>query len=213
MATGNTAPQENVGANIICHMTESFLGKDMTEQVELLTSGVPDQMSKVTERMNLAYMDEGIQQCEGQLTEHSKVHFIFVLVEKVVFNLYYNLKIMPTNVDKVIKHVVEKVMDEVQDIDLCFRCKSFKIYKKINIKLIKRFGSPEAVLFLLNIKDPVIEQCIITLLKQKMMKPTNNQNVIQRFFSTFQKKSSVWRAQNVGVLQVPQKWKHKKCNI
>lgn len=181
MATGNTATQENVGANIICQMTESFLGKDA-----MLTSGVPDQMSKVTERINLAYVDEGIQQCEGPLTEHSKVHFIFVLVEKVVVNLYYSLKIMPTNVDKVIKHVFEKVMEALQDTDLYFRCKSFKIYKKINNNLIKRFGSPEGVLFLLNIKDPVIEECIITFLKQKM-KSTNNQNAIQRFFATFRK--------------------------
>lgn len=167
-------------------MTESFLGKDATEQVEVLTSVVPDQMSKVTGRMNLTYVDEGIQQCEGPLTEHSKVHFIFVLVETVVSNLYYSLKIMPTNVDNVIKHLFEKVMEAVQDTDLYFRCKSFKIYKKINIKLTKRFGSPEGVLFLLNMKDPVIEECIITFLKQKM-KPTNNQNAIQRFFSTFRK--------------------------
>lgn len=153
----------------------------------LLNWWVNTQMFKVTERINPSYMDEGIQQCEGPLSEHSKVRFIFVLVEKVVLNLYYSLKIMPTNVDNVIKDMFEKVLDEVQDTDLYFRCKSFKIYKKINTKLIKRFGSPEAVLFLLNIKDPVIEECIITVLKQNMMKPRNNWKAIQRFFSFFRK--------------------------
>lgn len=153
----------------------------------LLNWWVNNQMSKVTERMNLAYVDEGIQQCDSLLTEHRKVRFIFILVEKVVLNLYDTLKIMPTNVDKVIKHVFQKVMDEVQETDLYFRDKSFKIYKKINIALLKRFGSPEAVLFLLNTKDPAIEECIIAVLRQKMMKPAKKQNVIRRFFSSFWK--------------------------
>lgn len=150
----------------------------------LMNWWVHEQMSKVTERMNLAQVDEEMNECEGLLTEHSKVRFVFILVEKVVLNLYYSLKIMPTNIDKVIKHVFEKVLDEVQGADLYFRCRSFKIYKTINTELLKRFGSPEAVLFLLNSKDPVIEACFITVLKQTMMKP-KTQNTIQRFFSSF----------------------------
>lgn len=153
----------------------------------LMNWWVHHQMSKVTERMNLAQADEEMKECEGLLTEHTKVRFVFILVEKVVLNLYYSLKIMPTNIDKVIKHIFEKVLDEVQGADLYFRCRSFKIYRTINSKLLKRFGSPEAVLFLLNSKNPVIEECFITVLKQTMMKPptTSKLNTIQRWFSSF----------------------------
>lgn len=151
----------------------------------LMNWWVHNQMSKVTERMNLAQADEEMEECEGLLTEHSKVRFVFILVEKVVLNLYYSLKIMPTNIDKVIKHVFEKVLDDVQGANLYFRYRSFTIYKTINAQLVERFGSPEAVLFLLNSKDPVIQECFITVLKQTMMKPPKTQNAIQRFFSSF----------------------------
>lgn len=174
-------------------MSEGEMYDDIRGKVWIFTVlmnwWVHNQMSKVTERMNLAQANEEMKECEGLLTEHSKVRFVFILVEKVVLNLYYSLKIMPTNIDKVIKHVFEKVLDEVQGADLYFRCKSFKIYKTINTELLKRFGSLEAVLFLLNSKDPVIEECFITVLKQTMMKPPKTQNAIQRFFSLTKEKN------------------------
>lgn len=151
----------------------------------LLNWWVNNQMSKVTERMNLAYVDEEIKDFKCPMTEHSKVRFVFILVEKIVLNLCYSLKIRPTNAHKVIERIFENVMDEVQDTDLYFMRKSFKLYKKINLRLLKSFGSPEAVLFLVNSKEPVIEECIISVLKEKMMRPPKKQNIIQRFFSSF----------------------------
>lgn len=165
-------------------MYDSIKGKVWIFTV-LMNWWVHDQMSKVTERMNSAQADEEMKECEGLLTDYSKVRFVFILVEKVVLNLYYSLKIMPTNIDKVIKHVFEKVLDKVQGTDLYFRCRSSKIYKTINTELLRRFGSLEAVLFLLNSKDPVIEECFVTVLKQTMMKPPKTQNAIQGFFSLF----------------------------
>lgn len=151
----------------------------------LMNWWVHDQMSKVSERMSLAQADEEVSECEGPLSQHSKVRFVFILVEKVVLNLYYTLKMMPTSIDKVIKHVFEKVLDEVQGADLYFCCRSFKIYKAVNAELLRRFGSPEAVLFLLNSKDPVVQECFIAVLKRTMMKPPRSQSPLQRFFSSF----------------------------
>lgn len=170
-------------------MSEGEMYDDIRGKVWIFTLlmnwWVHNQMSKVTERMNVAQAEEELKECEGLLTEHTKVRFVFILVEKVVLHLYYNLKIMPTNIDKAIKHVFDRVLDKVRGADLYFRCSSFKIYKTINSELLRRFGSLEAVLFLLNSKDPVIEECFMTVLKQTMMRPPKPQNGLQRWFFSF----------------------------
>lgn len=152
----------------------------------LMNWWVQDQMSKVNERMNLAQIVQEKQR-EGLLTEHRKTHFVFILVEKVILNMYYNLKVMSPDIDQVISHVFEMVMDEVYNADLYTTSKSTEIYKMINMKLLQKFGSPEALLFLLNSRDPAIKDCIITVLRQKMMKPPKKQNIIQRFISSLGK--------------------------
>lgn len=170
-------------------LSEGEMYEDIRARVWIFTVlmnwWVHDQMSKVSERMNLAQADEEMKECEGPLSQHGKVRFVFILVEKVVLNLYYTLKMMPANIDKVIKHVFENVLDEVQGADLYFCCGSFKIYKAVNAELLRRFGSPEAVLFLLNSKDPVVQECFIAVLKRTMMKPPKSQRPLQRFFSSF----------------------------
>lgn len=148
----------------------------------LMNWWVQNQTSKLTARMVLTTMEEEMKQCDGPLSKHAKLRFIFVSVEKIVLNICHNLKMMPTNVNELIHRIFDKVLDQVQDVELYLSFKSSGLYKKINKELLKIFGSPEAVLFLMNSEDPVIEECIAAVLIRKMVKPPNK-NFIQKIFS------------------------------
>lgn len=166
--------------------SESKMYDDIRENVStftvLMNWWVHNQISKLTTRMVLTTMEEEMKQCDGPLSKHVKLRFVFVLVEKTVLNLCHNLKMMPSNIDELIHSIFDKVIDQVQDVELYLSFKSSEIYKKINKVLLKTFGSPEAVLFLMNSEDPVIEECIVAVLIRKMVKPPNKQSFIQKIF-------------------------------
>lgn len=105
-------------------------------------------------------------------------------VEKIVAHVLFDVKMMPDNKHDIIKYLFENVCAKVQGENFYVTPDIFKgLDKRINRVLYKRLGTPEMVLFSINSKDPIIEECIITIIKERLMKPPKKPSSIRRFFS------------------------------
>lgn len=75
------------------------------------------------------------------------------------------------------------VSDKLEGEEFDFNPKAFKnLNKTIKKVLRKTFGSPEAALFYLTCGDPLMVECIITVIRKQVMAPSKTQNAAQRFF-------------------------------
>lgn len=105
-------------------------------------------------------------------------------VEKIVTHVLFDVKMMPDNKHDIIKYLFENVCAKVQGEKFYVTPDIFKgLDKRINRVLYKRLGTPEMVLFSINSKDPIIEECIVTIIKERLMKPPKKPSSIRRFFS------------------------------
>lgn len=105
-------------------------------------------------------------------------------IEKIVTHVLFDVKMMPDNKHDIIKYLFENVCAKVQGENFYVTPDIFKgLDKRINRVLYKRLGTPEMVLFSINSKDPIIEECIITIIKERLMKPPKKPSSIRRFFS------------------------------
>lgn len=105
-------------------------------------------------------------------------------IEKIVTHVLLDVKMMPDNKHDIINYLFEKVCAKVQGENFFVSRNVFKgLDKRINQLLYKRLGTPEMVLFSINSRDPVVEECIITIIKERLMKPPKKPSSLQRFFS------------------------------
>lgn len=105
-------------------------------------------------------------------------------IEKIVTHVLLDVKMMPDNKHDIINYLFEKVCAKVQGENFYVSRNVFKgLDKRINQLLYKRLGTPEMVLFSINSKDPVVEECIVTIIKERLMKPPKKPSSLQRFFS------------------------------
>lgn len=105
-------------------------------------------------------------------------------IEKIVTHVLLDVKMMPDNKHDIINYLFEKVCAKVQGENFFVSRNVFKgLDKRINQLLYKRLGTPEMVLFSINSRDPVVEECIVTIIKERLMKPPKKPSSLQRFFS------------------------------
>lgn len=105
-------------------------------------------------------------------------------IEKIVTHVLLDVKMMPDNKHDIINYLFEKVCAKVQGENFYVSRNIFKgLDKRINQLLYKRLGTPEMVLFSINSKDPVVEECIVTIIKERLMKQPKKPSSLQRFFS------------------------------
>lgn len=105
-------------------------------------------------------------------------------IEKIVTHVLLDVKMMPDNKHDIINYLFEKVCAKVQGENFYVSRNVFKgLDKRINQLLYKRLGTPEMVLFSINSRDPVVEECIVTIIKERLMKPPKKPSSLQRFFS------------------------------
>lgn len=105
-------------------------------------------------------------------------------VEKIVHNVFMDVRIMPNKKYGIVNDLFENVWAAVQGADLYITQEAFKgLGKKIDRVLYRRWGTPELVLFAITSKDPLIEECIISIIKDQLMKPPKKPSSFRRFFS------------------------------
>lgn len=105
-------------------------------------------------------------------------------IEKIITHVLLDVKMMPDNKHDIINYLFEKVCTKVQGENFYVSRNVFKgLDKRINRLLYKRLGTPEMVLFSINSRDPVVEECIITIIRERLMKPPKKPSSLRRFFS------------------------------
>lgn len=105
-------------------------------------------------------------------------------VEKIVHHVFVDVRMMPDNRQDIINLLFENVWAAVQGADLYITQEAFKgLRRKIDRVLYRRWGTPELALFAVTSRDPLIEQCIITIIKDQLMKPPKKPSSFRRFFS------------------------------
>lgn len=95
------------------------------------------------------------------------------LVQKIVFHVYLDLKDLPKNKHDITDRLLENVWAEVKGEPLHHQKNTFKkLNKTIHKVLCKKVGSPAKVLLSMQSRDPVVEECIILIIKERLMAPT-----------------------------------------
>lgn len=113
-------------------------------------------------------------------------------IEKIVTRVLLDVKMMPDNKHDIINCLFERVCAKVQGENFYISRHVFKgLDKRIHQLLYKRLGTPEMVLFSINSRDPVVEECIVTIIKERLMKPPKKPSSLQRFFSRNKSNSRV----------------------
>lgn len=94
-----------------------------------------------------------------------------VLLEKIVYHLQLEGKMMHSNRYEIINSLLDKVWEEIKDAELSVTPDSFKnLDRNIHKHLCKKFGTPEMVLFLISCKDPVITKSILVIFEERLLK-------------------------------------------
>lgn len=95
------------------------------------------------------------------------------LVQKIVFHVYLDLMDLPNNKHDITDRLLENVWAEVKGEQLHHQKNTFKrLNKTIHKVLCKKLGSPAKVLLSIQSRDPVVEECIILIVKERLMAPT-----------------------------------------
>lgn len=95
------------------------------------------------------------------------------LVQKIVFHVYLDLMNLPNNKHDITDRLLENVWAEVKCEQLHHHKNTFKkLNKTIHKVLCKKLGSPTKVLLSMQSRDPVVEECIILIVKERLMAPT-----------------------------------------
>lgn len=95
------------------------------------------------------------------------------LVQKIVFHVYLDLMDLPNNKHDITDRLLENVWAEVKGEHLHHHKNTFKkLNKNIHKVLCKKLGSPAKVLRSMQSRDPLVEECIILIVKERLMAPT-----------------------------------------
>ncbi|TWW82069.1 hypothetical protein D4764_01G0018840 [Takifugu flavidus] len=99
----------------------------------------------------------------------------------------------PQNSDDLIAYLYEYIWERVKDEDICITDDSFrKMDDKIQKILRKELGNPNKVLFLLKYsEEPVVADCMVTILRKLLKRESKKSNSFSRFFS--HKAQKLWK--------------------
>lgn len=115
----------------------------------------------------------------------SKV-YVNLFVEKVVFHMCSEAKVMVENTEELLDSLFESIWPAVKDEKICITDDSFrKLDETIHRELCKKYGLIE-VMNLTSVLHPAIVEFLVSFIKKKLMTPDRkkNWNHVKRFFST-----------------------------
>lgn len=145
------------------------------------------QLKTVSQRVRLPVMGTVPQpsaledpQLQVEMTRFS-VEF---LAQKIVFHVYLDLMNLPNNKHDITDRLLENVWAEVKGEDLHHNKNTFKnLNKTVHRILCRRLGGPEKVLLLMQSRDPVVEECIIFIVKERLTAPPGRPAAVCSVFS------------------------------
>lgn len=126
--------------------------------------------------------------CEEKAEENKETEkyetYVELFIRKVVYHIYIKANMDPQCNNDLIMCLHQYIWEKVKDEDMCITDASFKkMNNKIHKVLHKQFGNPNKVLFLLKYSDkPVVADCMVSILRQLLKKPSKKSNIFSRFF-------------------------------
>lgn len=121
---------------------------------------------------------------DPQLQMEMKRFSVEFLAQKIVFHVYLDLMNLPNNKHDITDRLLENVWAEVKGEDLHHNKNTFKnLNKTVHRILCKRLGGPEKVLLLMQSRDPVVEECIIFIVKERLTAPPGRPAAVCGAFS------------------------------
>ncbi|TWW73019.1 hypothetical protein D4764_15G0004130 [Takifugu flavidus] len=140
--------------------------------------------------------DENIARQEA-LRAKNRLYVKFV-IEKVVFTVCSDAKMLPMTAYDLINNLVEIVWERVKEEQFYTDSEVFENLEK-NIKklLYKVLGSPDNVMFSIICEEPVVVDQIMLIINKQLLMPRKKKSVITRFFSSLGKSlSKVFKCTN-----------------
>ncbi|KAF3701830.1 hypothetical protein EXN66_Car017518 [Channa argus] len=132
---------------------------------------------------------EEAEQYSEEQTEIRKTH-LKVVIEMLVTKTYNNAKVSPEigNPEDLIHHLLEKIWTDLKGLDFEIRTETMSQLSKAILKdLCEKIECPLMLLVRMRLRDPQIEECLISSLKQHLTHSSEQQSRLSWFFSSIGK--------------------------
>lgn len=158
------------------------------------------QMNGLSERMNLPILDDmllsdaaemaapEIEETPGnqdpELRMKQNKTLVRVLIDKVLWLVYCDAKLVPENRCDITNHMFENVWDGVKEAKLYITPDNLKnLSKNIYKDLCKMWGNEHHVLCFLNLKDPTTDASFVSIFRSHLTTSPRQPSAIRGFFS------------------------------
>ncbi|CAK6967605.1 uncharacterized protein LOC121897596 [Scomber scombrus] len=150
--------------------------------------------------------DEYIPAAQEDTEETKKKKgLVKVLLGNIVSRLVKKAKVSwtPTKSEVIVQRLYQRIWAEVEEADFRITPEILKeLSQAVLTDLVKKWGSAEALLVLMNLEEPATEKLIATCVSERLMAPVKKQSAIKRVFSSVGKALSkpLRMSHRVGVL-------------
>lgn len=115
--------------------------------------------------------------------DFSKV-YVRLFVEKAVFHIYSDAKVMARNRDKVINGLFAKIWPKVKREKIYVTDRTFQSFDRAIHRGLCRRNMIVETLHFMNTLDPVVVDFLISFIRKRLMTPPEEQHPVERIFST-----------------------------
>lgn len=165
--------------------------------VALMNWWLTTQVTNVSEQVTLTDREEvpgsKTAQEEGEGREGASAHItqetlIYHLIDSVLWRIYQKTHLYPENKHHLHNRLFELICSNVKTEDLTVTIQdwnaiSYRIYKDLR----RNWGSVHSVVALLNLHNPVVDMCFVSVFKYQLTRPPKK----FKFFCSFRKQRSV----------------------
>lgn len=165
--------------------------------VALMNWWLTTQVSHVSEQVTLADREEAPGSTtapeEGEAREGGSAHItqetlIYHLIDSVLWRIYQKTHLYPENRHHLHNRLFELICSNVKKEDLTVTVQDWNaISKRIYKDLRRNWGSVHSIVALLNLHNPVVDMCFVSVFKYQLTKPPKK----FKFFCSFRKRRSV----------------------
>lgn len=176
--------------------------------VALMNWWLTTQVTTITEQVTLADREEDpgskTAQEEGKGQEGVSAHItqetlIYHLIDNVLWRIYQKTHLYPENIHHLHNHLFELICSNVKKEDLTITVQDWNdISNRIYKNLRRNWGSVHSIVALLNLHNPVVDMCFVSIFKYQLTRPPKKFNFfsfrkekILNFFCFFRKRRSV----------------------
>lgn len=169
---------------VIMNWFHSSQAEDMIPQI-----GDAEQAEWKSSSMEPDSAEQDTLECEedAELQDLSKV-YVRLLVAKAVFHFYDDAKVMARHRDKVIDGLFERIWPKVKGEKIYVTHSTFQRFDRAIHRCLCKRNTVVETLHFMRTQDPVVVDFLISLIRERLMRPPGEQHPMKRMFSTMGKR-------------------------